>query len=82
MNRKRYFLVTAIVFSVIGLLHLLRIVLGWRTSSGAGAFPCGSAGCHNRDRGARVPQVHTWLEGMLTDDRRGVRPLGNMPIHT
>jgi uncharacterized protein YacL len=29
MDRKSYVLVTAIVFSVVGLLHLLRIVLGW-----------------------------------------------------
>ena len=29
MNRKSYFFVTAVVFAVIGLLHLLRIVIGW-----------------------------------------------------
>ena len=29
MNRKNYFFVTAVVFAVIGLFHLLRIVIGW-----------------------------------------------------
>ena len=29
MNRKSYLLATAIVFSVIGVVHLLRIILGW-----------------------------------------------------
>ena len=29
MNRERYFLITAIVFTVVALAHLARIVFGW-----------------------------------------------------
>ena len=29
MNRERYLLVTAIVFTLVALAHLARIVLGW-----------------------------------------------------
>ena len=29
MNRERYFLITAIVFTVVTLSHLARIVFGW-----------------------------------------------------
>jgi uncharacterized membrane protein YhaH (DUF805 family) len=39
MNRKSYLLVTAIVFSVIGLLHLLRIILGWEAAIGGWTVP-------------------------------------------
>ncbi len=39
MNRTSYFLVTAIVFSVIGLLHLLRIILGWEAVIGGWSIP-------------------------------------------
>jgi len=41
MNRKNYCLVTAFVFSVIGLLHLLRIVLGWEAVVGDWSIPMG-----------------------------------------
>jgi len=39
MTRKSYFLVTAIVFSVVGLLHLLRIVVGWEAVVGGWSIP-------------------------------------------
>ena len=39
MTRKSYFLVTAIIFSVVGLLHLLRIVLGWEAVVGGLSIP-------------------------------------------
>jgi hypothetical protein len=39
MNRKSYFLVTAAVFSVVGLLHLLRIGLGWEAVVGGWSIP-------------------------------------------
>ena len=39
MTHKSYFLVTAIVFSVVGLLHLLRIVLGWEAVVGGWSIP-------------------------------------------
>jgi uncharacterized protein YacL len=39
MTRKSYFLVTAIVFSVVGLLHLLRILLGWEAVLGGLSIP-------------------------------------------
>jgi len=39
MNAKSYFLVTAIVFSVLGILHLLRIVLGWDAAIGGWGVP-------------------------------------------
>ena len=39
MNRKSYFLVTATVFSVISILHLFRIVLGWEAVVGSWSIP-------------------------------------------
>ena len=39
MNRKSYLLATAIVFSVIGLIHLLRIILGWEAAIGGWTVP-------------------------------------------
>jgi hypothetical protein len=39
MNRKSYFVITAIVFSVIGLVHVLRIVLGWAATIGGWSVP-------------------------------------------
>ena len=39
MNRRSYFLVTAVVFSVVGLVHLLRIVLGWDAVIGGWSVP-------------------------------------------
>ena len=39
MNRRSYFFVTAVVFSVIGLLHLLRIVVGWEAIAGGWSIP-------------------------------------------
>jgi hypothetical protein len=39
MNRRSYFLVTAIVFSVVGLVHLLRIVLGWDAAIAGWSVP-------------------------------------------
>ena len=39
MNRKSYFLITAIVFAVVGLVHLLRIILGWEAAIGGWTVP-------------------------------------------
>ena len=39
MHRKTYLFVTAIVFSVIGVVHLLRIVLGWEAAVGGWSIP-------------------------------------------
>ncbi len=39
MNRKSYLLATAIVFSVIGLIHLLRIILGWEAAIAGWTVP-------------------------------------------
>jgi hypothetical protein len=39
MSPKSYFLVTAVVFSLIGLLHLLRIVVGWEAVVGGWSIP-------------------------------------------
>lgn len=39
MNRNSYSLVTAVVFSAIGVLHLLRIVLGWEAVVGGWTIP-------------------------------------------
>jgi hypothetical protein len=39
MSRKSYYLVTAIVFSVVGLIHLLRIILGWEVTIGGWTVP-------------------------------------------
>jgi hypothetical protein len=39
MNRKSYLLATAIVFSVIGVIHLLRIILGWEAVIGGWTVP-------------------------------------------
>lgn len=39
MNRKRYFFATAVVFAVIGLLHLWRIVIGWEAVVAGWAVP-------------------------------------------
>ena len=39
MNRKSYFLATAVLFSVICLLQLARIVLGWEAVIGGWSVP-------------------------------------------
>ena len=39
MNHRNYFFATAIVFSVVGLLHLLRIVFGWDAVIGGWTVP-------------------------------------------
>ncbi len=39
MNTKNYFLVTALIFSVIGVLHLLRIVYVWEAAIGGWMLP-------------------------------------------
>ena len=39
MNRKSYFYITAIVFFVVGLVHLLRIILGWEAAIGGWIVP-------------------------------------------
>ena len=39
MNRRSYCLATAIVFLVVGVVHLLRIVLGWEAAIGGWAVP-------------------------------------------
>jgi hypothetical protein len=50
MNRTSLFLVTAAVFSVVGLVHLLRIVLGWEAVV----------------EGWRIPMWLSWLAMILT----------------
>jgi hypothetical protein len=39
MNAKNYFIATAVVFSAVSLLHLLRIVLGWEAVIGSWGIP-------------------------------------------
>ena len=39
MNRKNYFLITAVLFSVICLLQLLRVILGWDVVVGGWSVP-------------------------------------------
>jgi hypothetical protein len=39
MNRKIYCLATAVVFAVIGLVHLVRIVLEWDAAIGGWSVP-------------------------------------------
>jgi hypothetical protein len=39
MSRKVYCLATATVFSVVGLVHLLRIILGWEAAIGGWTVP-------------------------------------------
>ena len=39
MSRKSYCLATALVFSVVGLVHLLRILLGWEAAIGGWSVP-------------------------------------------
>ena len=39
MSRKTYCLATAIVFSIFGLVHLLRIVLAWEAVIGGWTAP-------------------------------------------
>ena len=39
MSRKSYLLITAIVFSIVGVVHLLRIVRGWEIAIGGWTVP-------------------------------------------
>ena len=39
MSRRAYLLATAIIFSLVGLLHLARIVFGWSAVIGAWSVP-------------------------------------------
>ena len=39
MNRRRYFLVTAVIFSVVALVHLVRIVFEWEAAIGGWSVP-------------------------------------------
>lgn len=39
MSRRIYFIVTAIVFALVALLHLLRIAYGWEAVTGGWAVP-------------------------------------------
>jgi uncharacterized membrane protein len=39
VTRRHYFLVTAVVFAVIGLVHLVRIVLEWDAAIGGWSVP-------------------------------------------
>ena len=39
MSRKVYCIATAIILSVVGLVHLLRIVLGWEAAIGGWNVP-------------------------------------------
>jgi uncharacterized membrane protein len=39
VNRRRYFLVTAVIFSVVGLVHLVRIVFELEAAIGGWSVP-------------------------------------------
>lgn len=39
MKKKKYFLITAILFSAIGFIHLLRVLLGWEAVVGGWTVP-------------------------------------------
>ena len=39
MNQKNYFIVTALVFLLVSLLHLARVFLGWEASIGGWMVP-------------------------------------------
>lgn len=39
MTAKNYFQVTGVIFAVIGILHLLRLLLGWYVQLGDFAVP-------------------------------------------
>ena len=39
MNRRSDFVMTAIIFSIICLVHVLRIVLGWAATIGGWSVP-------------------------------------------
>ena len=39
MSRRAYLLITAIIFSLIALLHLVRIVFGWSAVIGGWSVP-------------------------------------------
>jgi hypothetical protein len=39
MNRRSYCVITGIIFVAIALLHLLRIIYGWKVVIGASAIP-------------------------------------------
>jgi hypothetical protein len=39
MSRRAYLLITAIIFSLIALLHLVRIIFGWSATLGSWNVP-------------------------------------------
>lgn len=39
MNEKRYLLISGVIFSLIGLLHLLRILFQWQAMVGVWTVP-------------------------------------------
>ena len=39
MNRNAYFFLTAMIFSVVGFVHLVRIVLAWDAAIGGWSVP-------------------------------------------
>lgn len=39
MNRKTYATITATLFLVVGIVHLLRIILGWQVEIGSLSIP-------------------------------------------
>jgi hypothetical protein len=39
MNRKTYMTLTATLFLVMGILHLLRIIFGWQAEIGGWSIP-------------------------------------------
>jgi hypothetical protein len=39
MSRRAYLLVTAVIFSLIALLHLVRIIFGWSAMLGSWSVP-------------------------------------------
>jgi len=81
MTCKSYFLVTAVVLSVVGLAFVEdrpRVGGGRGREHSHGA----QLGRHDRDRGARLLRFPRCLAGTLKDGRHGVRRFGNIPIHT
>jgi hypothetical protein len=39
MNQKTYMTVTAALFLIVGIVHLLRIIFGWRVEIGGFSIP-------------------------------------------
>jgi phosphoglycerol transferase MdoB-like AlkP superfamily enzyme len=39
MSRRAYLLITAVIFSLVALLHLVRIIFGWNAMLGSWSVP-------------------------------------------